>query len=278
MTFDADERGVETSQPREFIEISHGTTTYRVACGQRDIYYNGALFAAITPAARGEQVTPTTTGNAEMAISLPSSHALVARYLAVGGVPPRQILVTVRRLQVTSGQVEQIWIGYATSLSIDGHEAKLLVPSRAGQSLTRKLPVILVDTACQHILYDAGCRADRNANTYAATVGAVDGRDITVAFGGGHPSTAEWARGGELVHVPSGERMTITDQVGSNITMQSPIAEMKTGDAVQVVAGCAHDLTACFNTFNNVVNYGGLPAMPSKNPFFPTGTGVGEVK
>jgi hypothetical protein len=273
MTFDADERGVETSQPREFIEISHGTTTYRVACGQRDIYYNGALFAATAPAARGELRFDQVTSLVAMEIQLPANHAFVARYLAMSS-PPRQITATVRRQQLQSGDVQTIWIGYVVSIAIDRHTAKISVPARTAQALTISVPTMLVDSSCTNVLYDAGCAAVRGSFTISATVSAVDGRSVTVSSMSGNPD--QWAQFGELIHVSSGEQMMIIDQTGTAITMQAPIAEMRLGDSIQIAAGCDHSIDTCSLKFSNVVNYGGLPQRPTSDIYLPHGFGIRE--
>ena len=58
------------------------------------------------------------------------------------------------------------------------------------------------------------------------------------------------------------------------VTMHAPIAGLKTGDAIEVFAGCAHDLTTCDTKFNVVHRYGGTPFAPLVNPFVPGGSGV----
>jgi hypothetical protein len=72
--------------------------------------------------------------------------------------------------------------------------------------------------------------------------------------------------------------MLILAQVGLQILLRAAIPGMKVGDNVTLSRGCDHTLAVCKNTFANVVNYVGLPARPTRNPFFPTGLGVGESK
>lgn len=275
-TFAQDETSQSDSQPREIYEITHGVTTYRIASGERDVVYNGNVFAAAVSTREALPVAAA-SDNASFQVIVSATHPLVARYLKMNS-PPRQILVTASRLQLTSGQMQQLWVGYITSMSISGHVAKFLVPSRTGQALSRSLPTVVADQICQHVHYDGGCRASRVANTYAAHPTFIDGRVVNVAFDVSYPAGDEWAARGELVHIASGERMTISDQVGLQITLQAVLPELRLGDSIQIVAGCQHNIPDCRDRFNNMVNYGGLPAMPTRNPFFPTGKGVGEVK
>ena len=271
MAFADDETSVETSQPREFYEIVHGATSYYVASGDRTITYNGHAFVA-TPSSRLEVAVSAVSATWEFVLALPASHALARRYVAMGGVPPQKILVTARRMQLNSGQVQQLHVGYVTSVSFDGHLAKFAVPGRVRAAMTRPLPTVLVDTRCGNVLYDAWCTVSRAANTVTTTITGTDGRIVFVSSVGGNPDG--WYTYGELVHVPSGESMGIIDHTGGRITMQYPIAELLPGDSVQLVAGCDHLIGTCKTKYNNVVNFSGLPQRPTTNIHNPTGLGV----
>jgi hypothetical protein len=80
---------------------------------------------------------------------------------------------------------------------------------------------------------------------------------------------------GEIVHLASGERMTIRDQTDLNpgfstvttLSMQLPIVDMKIGDAVEVYAGCQWDPSTCNDKFDNIEHHGGYPYSPKDNPF-----------
>lgn len=263
----------ELSQPREFVEVTHGATAYRWALGDRDITYNAQTFTATT-SARAEINVVEATGEQQLTLSIPATHALARRYVAIGGVPPRQVLVTLRRQQLGTGAVEQLWTGYVTSLAFNGHLANLTVPERMQRSLARRLPTIVNATKCQAVLYDGQCKVTKATFTVSGTASPVDGRSVTVPALTGKPD--HWAKDGRLVHVASGESVLIGDQVGVVLALQSPIYDLKAGDAVQVIAGCKKDIPDCRDKFSNVYNFIGLPNAPTKNPFFPTGTGAGE--
>jgi uncharacterized phage protein (TIGR02218 family) len=276
VSFDVDEQSQSDSQPREFFEITHGVTSYYVASGDRDVLYNGNNFAA-TPSARSEwMVNPLTGADGDMILTLPARHALAQRYVALGGVPPKQILLTARRKQLTSGEVLRFWQGYVTGVAFERHLAKFRIPERNQQSLQRRLPTVRVDTTCRNVLYDSWCQVARATFTVSTAAAFVDGRVINVGSVGGNPD--QWAQRGELVHVASGESMMITSQVGVQLTLQYPIPEMKAGDSVQVVAGCDHSIATCVSKFSNAANYSGLPQRPTRNLFLTTGLGVEEYR
>lgn len=272
-TYAEDEASVESSQPREAIEIRVNLlSVHRIATGTRDIVINGQTYTA-GPSAREEVKLATSENQTDLVIRLPMKHAVPRRWLSLGS-PPKVVTVDVYRAQLVSGGYERIWNGYVTSLSATDNNAVALlrVPSRATAMLDRRLPSTTVGRGCPHLLYDRNCRVDRAGFTQNATVTDVQGRQIKVSTMGAHPD--DWATFGELLHVSTGERMTVSSQIGTTITMQAAIAEIVVGDAVQVFAGCPHDITSCNSIFSNRVNFGGFPHLNTVNPVAPTGFGI----
>lgn len=261
--------GVESANPREGFEMTTPSVTYREASGDLDLTISGQTYTAST-ISRSEQAISSAGGGSAMVVKLPVTHPLVQRYLA-NGVPPRQILVTIRRQE--GALVEQVWCGYVTSISCAKHDASLLVPSRSSETFKRPLPVYGTGRACPHVLYDANCKVDRTSFAVSTLVASHRGRTVSIASIAGKPD--HWALGGELLHVPSSERMTVLDQVGVVVTIQAPIFELVDGDAIVLYAGCLHDIgPSCRDKFNNVINYGGFPDLPRGNPFVPGGLGI----
>jgi uncharacterized phage protein (TIGR02218 family) len=269
-----DESGSETSQPREGIEVRYGLVLDRIATGTRDVVINGATYRA-SAAARAEVKIPTAGTTDEIEVTLPLAHALAQRWNAQG-VPPNGVRITVYRQQSASGFVEQFWQGEVTSMQIDAknHLAMFRVPSGITTALARPVPTLTAGSACPHFLYDPNtCRVDRAAAEITRTVLTFSGRTVTMSAA--LPATG-WADGGELVHVSTGEPMTIIEHVGNTVTIQMPIVGMAVGDAVTIAPGCAKDIITCRDKYANVANFGGFPQLPaaSSNPFKPDGWGI----
>jgi uncharacterized phage protein (TIGR02218 family) len=204
---------------------------------------------------------------------MPVSHAIAQRYLQQGVPAARRARRRSYRQQ--PGGFEQWWKGYATSVAIAGREASFRIPDLTADALSRKLPVIGAGKACPHILYNAQCQVSRALFKVTTTIAAPpSGNTITVASMAPFTGQDQWARFGEIVHVSTGERRAIFDQVGNVQTVQMPILEAVNGDAVEVYAGCDHTVDTCQAKFQNVVNYGGFPELPGANPFQPAGFGT----
>lgn len=272
MTFLSDESGIETSIPREGIElIVSGMFTYRVATGTRDLTIGGFTYTA--QASQREAMEVSVVGvDGALIVTLPALHAVPRRWLAAG-VPPQQVIVNVWRQQA-SGDVETLWRGIVTSVALDRHLAKLRVDSRMALSLRRRLPTLTAGRSCPHVLGDANCTVDLSTRKVATTVQTYNGRQVVVASVG---AIGPFTRGA-LLHVPSGERMTVLTQTGNTMTLQLPIYGLALGDAVEITPGCENTITFCDSQFSNSANFGGFAQLPLKNPFEHSRTGLGVVE
>lgn len=126
--------------------------------------------------------------------------------------------------------------------------------------------------SCSHVLYGPQCRADKAAATSDCTVVLIDGAKVTLInapffgmFGWGISlgyigGMVEWenAQGNT-------ESRTILRVNGSILSLSGPMRDVSNGDTVRVVRGCARDMDAC-RSHNNILNFGGCPYIPKKNP------------
>jgi uncharacterized phage protein (TIGR02218 family) len=131
---------------------------------------------------------------------------------------------------------------------------------------------------CRHALYQRGCNLNDYDFAVVATATAVDGSVITV------PDLADsnfdsntqgdgYFTGG-MIETATGFMRYIIDHTGDQLTLITPLSELtedvndSSGDAVVTLyPGCDHTRGTCKDKFNNLVNYGGFPWIPGKNPF-----------
>lgn len=271
VTYDDDEASVEDGSARELYTITQSlNVVYHQCSGEQDIDFGGQTYTAV-PMSRSEIGAPTLTGETSLTLTLPLNHPLVLRWMLLG-IPPMRTSINVLRLQLRSGEARQIWDGEAVTMSIEGLTAKFAVPSRFQRTTQRRLPLFSIDRNCQHILYDSNCKVGRGAFMVTTNVVSMNGRDLTLrtvdAFG-----DADFALGGELIHVATGERQTILFEGAiafdgtTAFTIQLGIPDMQVGDFVQVYAGCIKTPSVCTAKYANMVNFGGFPDLPTANPF-----------
>jgi uncharacterized phage protein (TIGR02218 family) len=277
----ADKASIAHSRPIELLDIVLPTVTYHIACGPRDVQWGTTLYVA-SPGSRTALDASQVAGRREMTVTIPVDHPIVSRWLKMG-VPPKKVTVTVWQKEERSALIERLWTGVVSSLGVDGVLAKLSVPARTTDSLARMLPTITSGPTCVHILYDAMCKINRADFLVSTTAILVDGRDVRVDIGDLSRIGNQWTQGGDIVHVASGERMTIAFQTDldptrtlTTLSMENPIPELRSGDAIEVYAGCAHDIITCNQKFGNQPRFFGDPYKPTKNPTLPTGLGTVE--
>lgn len=274
------ESSEQDNSPRELIKIAYGSTTHYITTGTRDILYGGHVYVA-TAASRGE-IGPSQVGKGgkDLVLTLPIDHEFTRRYL-LKATPPQRVTVTLYRYY-SDAVVETRWIGYVDGMNCDDRntEASFRVPSRMSELLMRPVPALVVSKLCPYTLYDARCKVDETTagptglvHKITTTVIQVNGREVRLdLLDTGR--LAGWAQLGMLVHVASGERVSISRQDDLNppfssvtkLTLASLVPDMKNGDSVEVWAGCDWTTATCHDKFDNKDNYGGLPQLPDKNP------------
>lgn len=128
---------------------------------------------------------------------------------------------------------------------------------------------------CPHALYGSDCKADRNSFTWSRQVLSIDGASIIMEPGWeleSGQSAAKFTQG--LFEYQNGTktelRTIIRSSVGSQLILLDGIPYgLSEGDTVKVSLGCNHkgiNGGDCSAVFNNILNFGGQPFIPTENP------------
>lgn len=157
------------------------------------------------------------------------------------------------------------WEGLVTSISVDGRDATFLIPSRFGAGLTLPVPSVYYQSQCNHVLYDSRCSVARAAFRLDTTVVSIDQTSMVVASVGSNPNS--FYNAGEVIRTSDGERRLITNQIGTNVTLNFPFKELNENDAIELYAGCDRSPQVCRDRFSNILNFGGHPFIPTVNVF-----------
>jgi uncharacterized phage protein (TIGR02218 family) len=119
---------------------------------------------------------------------------------------------------------------------------------------------------CRHSLYFEGCNVAK-ASYLAANLEVADVTgfnvtmtDISVYTG----YAADWFRGGYLQY---GHIYLFIEAHNGNVLTVDRRVPFDAGVLVDLYPGCNHTMTHCIDKFNNYLNFGGFPWIPTKNPF-----------
>lgn len=190
--------------------------------------------------------------------------------------PPSQVV----RLTIFQGHMDDparqflvVWTGRVLNVKWEKSECRLscepISTSLRRPGLRRRYQL-----ACPHVLYGPRCKADKEAATITTTVkAAANGvRVVTVnhELSGDEPRTL---RNGTLEWVdPQGlvEARTILsvsgNGSGTSLTLTGLVRDLPVGYEVKLVQGCNHQMEDCAYVHENVINFGGMPWIPTKNP------------
>ena len=153
------------------------------------------------------------------------------------------------------------WMGRVLGVEIDADAARIRCES-AQVSLKRIGLRRLYSRNCSHVLYSSACGASpisESAFVYEAYGRSVD-------LDGGVPGGVSGGLAGGWLQTPDGARHMIIRDYGSGVELLYPAA-IESGTQVLLTVGCDHSTQTCASRFGNLDNYGGFPAIPSKNPF-----------
>jgi len=138
---------------------------------------------------------------------------------------------------------------------------------------------------CRHALYSAKCGVVKADQAVSANLIGQSGFELTVELeqdsvaGSIQDSTndTDLTRfAGGIVELSDGTMRFVLSVSGSTLTLLSPFSTIDV-DSIEIPVtlfpGCAHNVTDCRDKFDNLLNYGGFPFIPEKNPFSNSVTG-----
>ena len=158
----------------------------------------------------------------------------------------------------------KIFSGEVLSIVVTKAGAELACES-ASRLYSALIPRVVHQAACNHALFDNGCKLDEFDYRTTAEGVTVAGSTIQhAAFDAQPDGYFAWGK----VKTSDGDYRLITAHIGNTITIQTPFpsTSLATGGEVIAWPGCDKAKTTCQNKFNNFANFLGMPFIPSHNP------------
>jgi len=246
-------------QPLELYRFALGDQIWLFTSADHEVPYGEDTYVPVFIQREGFAKTgDARKSNIEIKVSAANDVALLFRTGWLSGA----MTLTIYRHHYGDTDYAVLWKGRVVSCKWAGSVATLTSEnvstmfSRAG--LRRAYQV-----GCPHVLYGSACGLDASSYEVSATISAVVDGVLTLSGIDGY--AAGYFLGG-MAQVGDEKRMIVAHASGE-ITLVDSIAEASEGGTITLWPGCARTINACLNKFNNLDNYGGLPFMPSKNPF-----------
>lgn len=160
----------------------------------------------------------------------------------------------------------QLFLGRISNVDFDLTKGTATVKLTAvGGLMKAKIPVRSYSKECGFELFGKGCglnKADFSvilSNNFSVSE---DKLKITSEALGAKPNG--FFSGGYVKFL--NQHSYITSHTGNEINLMFPLKNLSESELIYVFAGCDKLISTCKDKFNNSINYGGFPFIPSKNP------------
>ena len=261
MTYDERERSRYSGQPVEGFRFVQGANVWLYTSADREITLPIGTFAPEPITRTPLDFSQEDTGES-MEFTVARTNPVAA--LFIGDVPSSPVWVTAYRAH-RGDETEAVafFTGKVTRARFVESEA-VLVGTGLNTVLSRAVPILKMQTPCNHVLYSAECGANPTASRDSVTVTTVDGATVTSNDFALRPD--QWFRGGRL-QTSEGETRFIADHVGDTLKLISPLPGLESLAVVWAYWGCDHLETTCLDKFEQLDNHLGWSRLPSRNPF-----------
>lgn len=265
---------IESSETQGFpVELYRFSSTgfdqsYYFTSSQEDVVYNGNTY--VSTYIKRTQPELTSEKNAQkIQVTIARDNDLASKWLFYS--PANTVWLTIYRFHLSDidNQYKVFWQGRVRSAERLINEVQLgcdLIDSAFDREGLRRT----FANVCFHMLYGTRCKVPKASFQNTGTISGVSGDTLSANtfanFSDSSPvPDGYWING--YVERSNGDVRFVVQHTGVTVTLLTPFEDMQVGETVSIFAGCDHAFVTCLNKFNNVINYGGFPYLPSENPF-----------
>ena len=260
-TFEEREASRYGGQPVEGYRFVQGETSWLYTSADREITLPIGAFSPETLTRTGLVHSGEDSGEA-IKVTVPATNPVAG--LFIGEVPSSPVWFTLYKAhRGDEGETLTAFTGKITSAVFRETSCELSATSVA-TAILRSVPVLQMQTPCNHVLYSAECGANPTSCRDSVTITTVDGRTVTSNDFGLRADG--WFNAG-LLNAADGETRFIADHVGNTVTLLSPLPGLESLDGCWAFWGCDHLEATCDSKFDRLVSFLGWSRLPFKNPF-----------
>ncbi len=261
MSYASRETSQSSGQPVELYLFQTQTQSWRLTSADRQLTHLGLTYEpeaiSRTSTSQGQELK-----SGSIRVTIPKTHEIALLFLPYIPATPMSLVIYRQHDGEADSETVVNFTG-KVSLAQFGDACELTcVPEQ--EVLKKRIPATKYQKPCNRVLYDSGCKVDKELFKVSATLTSVTGDTIVAPEFATKPNG--WFRAG---YIEKGyERRMIINHVGSTLTLLEPMAGLVTGDVVNAYAGCNHRYNGdCVQKFNNPIHFLGWEWIPSKNPF-----------
>lgn len=272
MTFAAREESRSLGEPLSYYLFRYGPDSYfaytDAETPQQMAIPNipGTVTFTPVPIARGEIAGTGSLDRTTLDIMLDDALELCSLFALY---PPSDVVtLSVYEGHAGEDEVKGVWFGRVVGYGSDGQTKARLTCEPVATSLKRPGLRRHYQRGCPLVLYGPQCRAAKAPATTTALCQAVNGGVVTLPNGWSAQAAkyaggiAEWLR----VDGRTERRTVLQSTVGGMLVLSGPALGLVPGTQVTLSLGCNHQMDDCRTLHSNILNFGGQPWIPLKNP------------
>lgn len=276
MSYDTFETSIAEARPIFLYRFAEGPEVWRFAARAEDWTVPGGALAdepeeavwTASALSHGNVVQSGDPRRVDLALTFPLSDPFARRWLAPRGSTVTTLTIFRGHEQVPDELVAH-WKGRIVSARVEGVRIAMQAES-IFTAMRRQGVRARYQRLCRHVLYAGGCRLDIAEFMMSAVATAHAGLQVTVSAAADRPDG--WYRGGVLRH--AGLPGFIVGHAGATLTLagRMPALEAALDDPdasadIEIAPGCDLRRATCADRFDNLLNFGGFPDIPGRNPF-----------
>ena len=259
MTYSALETSAHGGQPVELIKFARGLDSWRYTSGDTSFSHLSELYEPYPFRIPEPEQTPE-LAKGRLPLRTPIDTPVVAEMIASPLFA--MIDVTIYRRHRGDAEVIEFWHGYVAGFEVAGDEATITC-QQVGTWMRRAGRQRPAQRQCPHALFDGGC--GMAAASWGVTGTLISATGAVLQSGTFASQPDGWWVGGMIA--AAGTLRMVVAHASDTITLTGGIPGIAPGAGFTVYPGCDHTPGTCNGKFSNILNYGGLPWLPIKNPF-----------
>lgn len=259
MSYAAVETSVHGAEPVELYRFTSGTREWRYTSADAAFVHLTETYEPY-PMRRSAFRETQELNKATLEISAARDLPFVADMIASPLVGVVQL--TIYRMHRSDAEVATWWRGRVSGVRFSGGES-IISCDPLGTSLKRIGLRRPAQRQCPHALYDVGCNLAAAAFSASGSLTSHVGATVTSGVFAGEANG--WWVGGKIVL--DGVLRFVIGHAGDTLTLTSPVPGLAQNADFVVYPGCDHTPDTCDSKFGNILNFGGAPWFPVKNPF-----------
>ncbi|MEB3470164.1 DUF2163 domain-containing protein [Pasteurella multocida] len=252
---------IADGQPINLYEFTRDEKVYRFCDADQNLTINNQPWQTATISDSGK------TDGENATITVASNHPIAKLFR---GTPPSQAIgVKIYRTHWNDSEIRVVWVGTVVEVKRPSIEKAEIISASLSATMSAAGLRLSWGRNCPYSLYDQDCGVlSQQFAVRDLVIEAKDGLTITINL----PTTLPqaWFTAGFIEWLDTDgvrEVRAVTTHEHNKLTLMGGTKGLDVGTKVNAYPGCDGRVSTCANKFNNVLNFGGIPHMPSKSPY-----------